>query len=188
MFINYLNLEYWFYQIYLLGQSISRYLESTPIAMTGPVFRVMSFSLSILFFCLLAYSWWKTRLIRKKEDKEFLAGFEGRSDKKSGKSQEWQDILSHVDSPNESQWKLALIDADKILENLLRGAGYDGDGIGERLKTAEKKGGLKTLQDAWEAHKIRNKIAHESGFILTKRETTIAIESYKKVFEDLEFF
>ena len=28
---------------------------------------------------------------------------------------------------------------------------------------------FQTLNDAWEAHKVRNRIAHETGYVLTQR-------------------
>ena len=188
MLARYFNLEYWFYRIYLLLQAVYDYLTFFPRTLLEPTIRMISFVLNLLFFGLLIYSWYKTKKIRKKENDDFLAAFAVAADSKVEKAKEWQDIVDHVDSDNESQWKLALIEADKILEDLLREAQFDGEGVGERLKNAELQGGLKSLQDAWEAHKIRNKIAHEQGFILTKREARVAIESYKKVFEELEFF
>lgn len=150
-------------------------------------FASIYITLSLIFFGILFYSLYKLWLIRKKEEEEFLSSFVVATDPRLESVEEWQDIMNHIDSDNESQWKLALIDADKILENLLREHGYDGDGVGGRLKSAEMQGGVRSLQDAWEAHKIRNKIAHESGFVLTKRDARKAVELYKRVFEDLGF-
>lgn len=142
---------------------------------------------TLVFLCWMFYSLYKTAGLKKKEEEDFMAGFVVAEDPKSEEAEEWQDIIDHIDSDNESQWKLALIDADKILENLLRENGYGGEGVGDGLKTAELQGGIKSLQDAWEAHKIRNRIAHEAGFVLTKREARRAVELYKKVFEELGF-
>lgn len=185
--VRYLNLEYWFYQIYLLLRAVYNFATSGPDELPLMMLMTLSLIFSILFLWLMIYSWYKTLLIRRKEKDDFMAAFAAATDPKVEHSTEWQDILDHVDGENESEWKLALIEADKILENLLRENGYDGVSIGERLKAAEGVGGLKSLQDAWTAHKIRNRIAHETGFVLTKREARIAIESYKKVFEELHF-
>ncbi len=231
MFVRYLNLEYWFYQIYLLLNAIFNFIatgsftgDSSGYAIdpvtgylidpithylinpaTGFVYDPVTgvligfkllplvlLKLSFLFFSLfffiwLIYSWRKTEAIRKKEKADMLAGFASAVKPEDEASQEWQDILDHVDSDIEAQWKLALIDADKILEGLLRKGGYAGEGIGEMLKNAEAHGGFKTIQDAWEAHKVRNRIAHESGFVLTKREAKRAVELYRNVFQDLHF-
>ncbi len=238
MLLNYLNFEFWFYQIYLLFHSVYSLIISGTDPQAGTtvasaialvltaayalvsfgvflaalyvystiwlyvllfflLFALISYfliqtvgillTIAILFLCWLIYSLYKTAKLRKKEEEQFLSTFAVASDPKTEEVEEWQDIIDHVDSDNEAQWKLALIDADKILENLLRENGYDGDGVGGRLKAAELQGGLKSLQDAWEAHKIRNRIAHEAGFVLTKREARRAVELYKKVFEQLGF-
>jgi hypothetical protein len=40
------------------------------------------------------------------------------------------------------------------------------------------------LDEAWEAHRVRNQVAHEgSDFILSQREARRAVELYRKVFE-----
>ncbi len=233
MYTRYLNLDFWFYQIYLLFKAIASFnfqggglaglpsllnslgllvflffylgfliyglLYYNTLAVLGTflllgllsLFLFQNLSvLSVLAFYLLLfllYSLYRHKQVEEREQERFLSSFIVTADPKTEQQEEWQDILDHVDSENESQWKLALIDADKILEDLLKKNGFDGDGVGERLKNAEGKGGLKSLQDAWEAHKIRNRIAHEAGFELTKREARRAVELYKKVFEELGF-
>jgi hypothetical protein len=65
--------------------------------------------------------------------------------------------------------------------------GYHGDTLGERLNSVEKSDFL-TLNLAWEAHKVRNMIAHEgSNYLLTKREAKRVIDLYRQVFEEFEF-
>ncbi|MDO8493443.1 MAG: hypothetical protein Q7S19_02780 [bacterium] len=190
MLVNYLNFEFWFYQIYLLLNSVYYFIVNGASTETQPIWiiiGIISILGSFIFFIWLLYSLYKLQKLRKKEEADFIAGFVVAANPKSEEAEEWQDILDHIDSENEAQWKLALIDADKILENLLRENGYGGVGVGESLKLAETQGGIKSLQDAWQAHKTRNRIAHEPGFVLTKREAKIAVESYKKVFEELGF-
>ena len=95
-------------------------------------------------------------------------------------------VMSHVDSPNASDWRQAIIEADIILGDILNKAGYNGEGIGEQLKGATK-ADFKTLDQAWEAHKIRNQVAHEgSDFAMSQHEAKRVINLYRQVFE--EFF
>ena len=101
-------------------------------------------------------------------------------------TKKWQSVMMHVDSPNISDWRQAIIQADIILGDILTKAGYHGAGIGEQLKGATK-ADFNTLDQAWEAHKIRNQIAHEgSDFSLPQHEAKRVINLYKQVFE--EFF
>ena len=59
-----------------------------------------------------------------------------------------------------------------------------GENLGERLKSVGKDR-FKSLDDAWEAHLVRNKIAHEGlKFDITKREAQRVIYLYEKVFRE----
>jgi hypothetical protein len=85
-----------------------------------------------------------------------------------------------------SDWKFAIIEADIMLDEMLTTMGYKGDTVGEKLKQVERSD-FSTVEKAWEAHKVRNQIAHEgSAFSITKPEAVRVIELYKDVFE--EFF
>ena len=94
--------------------------------------------------------------------------------------------MAHVDSPNTSDWRQAIIEADIILGDVLTRMKYQGEGIGEQLKGANK-ADFKTMDQAWEAHRIRNQKAHEgSDFAMSQHEAKRVINLYKQVFE--EFF
>jgi hypothetical protein len=96
-----------------------------------------------------------------------------------------QDVFNHSLSENPNDWKLAIIEADIILDDTLKQKGYQGASLGERLKGVGPHQ-LNTLQDAWEAHKIRNRIAHDGAdFVLTKRIAQETINRYQRVFSEL---
>ncbi len=95
------------------------------------------------------------------------------------------DVLTHIASDNPNDWKLAIIEADIILDQTLKTAGYAGNSLGERLKSINPTS-LKSLDAAWQAHKVRNQIAHEGAdFILTRRLAEETIKQYKMVFAEL---
>lgn len=93
----------------------------------------------------------------------------------------WQTIVYHFSSANPNDWKAAIIDADIMLDELLTGLGYPGANLGERLKTVRAQD-FPTLQSAWEAHKVRNKIAHEPGYVLHEKEKEVARKHFENVF------
>lgn len=103
----------------------------------------------------------------------------------TAKNNRMQDVLTHSESSNPSDWKLAIIEADIILDDTLKEKGYVGISLGERLKNISPNQ-LESLSDAWEAHKVRNRIAHDgSDFILTKRIAKETIVKYQRVFIEL---
>jgi hypothetical protein len=103
------------------------------------------------------------------------------------KNERWERVVAHISSSNPSDWRLAILESDIILDELLDQEGYVGGTIGEKLKTADP-GDFKTLNNAWEAHKIRNAIAHEGqDFTLTQREARRIIGLYETVFLEFDF-
>ena len=95
--------------------------------------------------------------------------------------------MEHLNSPNPGDWRLCILEADIMLSEMLNKLNYKGDTIGDKLKTAAK-GDFQTLDFAWEAHKIRNAIAHEGAdFSLPQLEAKRVINLYKAVFEEFYY-
>ncbi len=101
------------------------------------------------------------------------------------KNNRLEDMLKHIDSDSPNDWKLSIIEADIILDEALKTAGYAGNSLGERLKSISTNQ-LQSLDDAWQAHKVRNQIAHAgSDFVLTHKLAQDTIKQYRRVFHEL---
>lgn len=95
------------------------------------------------------------------------------------------DVMTHIATDNPNDWKLAIIEADIILDDTLKRAGFVGASLGERLRSINP-AQLQSLDDAWQAHKVRNQIAHGGAdFVLTKRLAEDTIKQYRRVFDEL---
>ncbi len=96
----------------------------------------------------------------------------------------WAHVRSLVEGPNESEWRQAIIEADIMLDDLLSQLGYPGQSVGEKLKAVNPER-FRSLQHAWEAHKVRNEIAHSgSAFQLTERLAHRTIAQYEVVMRE----
>ena len=105
----------------------------------------------------------------------------------AGLNPRWVNVENLVHSDNESDWRLAIIEADTMLEDALEGKGISGNGIGEKLKNSTP-GDFASLQAAWDAHLVRNQIAHDGlDFDLTAREAKRTIQLYEVVFRELNY-
>lgn len=101
------------------------------------------------------------------------------------KNNRLEDMLKHIDSDSPNDWKLSIIEADIILDEALKTAGYAGNSLGERLKSISVNQ-LQSIDDAWQAHKVRNQIAHAgSDFVLTHKLAQDTIKQYRRVFHEL---
>lgn len=103
----------------------------------------------------------------------------------SGLNLRWDEIEKHINSTREAEWKFAVIEADKLTDELLKGAGFPGDTMGERLMNIQP-GQLITLQSLWEAHKIRNRLVHDVNYFLRYTEAKRAVSLYEKTLKELQ--
>lgn len=143
---------------------------------------------SVLFFGGIIFFSLRLSAIRKERDEKVFGQKGGKLDdiKEPAKNERWEKIKKKLDSDNPSDWNLAIIDADKILDEMMVAMGYPGENLGERLKAVEPSDFL-TLNEAWEAHKIRNQIAHEDDFVLTQREAKATIAKFEQVFKEFNY-
>jgi hypothetical protein len=92
-------------------------------------------------------------------------------------------VQGYLSSDSEALWRIGILEADNMLAEVLREKGYAGETVADMLKNAS----FKTVQLAWDAHAIRNRIAHEgSDFQLTEREAKRAFTLYESVFRELK--
>jgi hypothetical protein len=96
----------------------------------------------------------------------------------------WGEIRRHMDSTKEVEWKFAIIEADKLIDIVFQKAGFPGATLGERMMNL-KDGEIQNMQDLWDAHKIRNRLAHDLNYFLRYTEAKQAILSYEKVLQEL---
>jgi len=74
----------------------------------------------------------------------------------------WREVQRKIQSAHPSDWNLAVIQADAILDDVFKAMGLTGETMGDRLRQLDPSK-LRSLNDVWEAHKIRNRIAHDPG-------------------------
>jgi len=151
------------------------------------VYSVIAILLSILFFAGFIYA--KIRYsqlsdIEQEQLRKAEALWAARNESKGSKSMRWDSIQKHITENSPESWRIAIIEADIMLDETLSNAGYVGQSIGEKLKSANVQS-FTTVQDAWNAHKVRNEIAHVgSDFVLTKKIAQETIVQFERVFRE----
>jgi len=188
---TYLNLEYIF-------QKILDFFNFSNLGSLGLFLKILFFIFILFLIFVIIYCIVRIFEIRKKEKehleheiKEYARKQKEKEEKLSNPggavNPKWQSVLTHVFSPNESEWRIAIIEADTMLEELMDQLGFKGENLGEKLKSADQEK-FKYLTSAWEAHTLRNKIAHEgSNFELTQREAKRVVTLYEQIFNDFGF-
>lgn len=192
---RYLNMEYLFNKILQFADWLADFfrggisVEGIPQAPDWRPLFIVGWALIAVLFVTILYVLHKISILKYEERKKFydaeMATLE--SFDHTEHDIKWQKVMNLLGMLGESDWRLAIIEADNILADMLQKMGYAGDTIGDKLKSVEPSDFL-TLNDAWEAHKIRNRIAHDgTAFRLSHREAQRVIELYKKVFEEFHY-
>ncbi len=190
MATNQINVEYWFRLLYecLHGAcygSIGYAWLSAFLAHLWIWIVIIGYALSVLGLFVIIYTTVRLFDLRKREEK-FYSTLLIPAEAKGGISSRWQHIESLASGTSMSEWREAIIEADIMLDDMLTDQGYVGDSVGEKLKSADSES-FNTLQDAWEAHKVRNQIAHEgSSFDLSDSLARRTIARYAAVFREFK--
>lgn len=93
----------------------------------------------------------------------------------------WRDLQKLCGDP--STWPLAIIDADKLLDEALRKSRVKGKTMGERLVTVQR--ALSNNDGVWFAHKLRNKLVHEDIEALKEKDVKQALIGFRQALKDL---
>lgn len=173
------------------GLGVANYISFDAIvsflSVLWSVYALIAYILCILMLVLYVYastrykqlSELRSAMIVEREriwDERFRSG---------PKNDRMKDIETHIASDHPNDWKLAIIEADIMLDETLKKAGYAGASLGERLKSISPTQ-FNSLDAAWQAHKVRNQVAHGgTDFVLTRRMADETITQYRQVFSEL---
>ena len=188
---QFLNIEYFFNLIFRFFQTIFNGAYNLDAVQEYlPALKIFLSLLSMFFIAGIAYVLVRIFEIRHAEHIKYHTSHVEKEEEGGGMGiarERFDKIVSKSNSLNSSDWKLAIIEADTIIDEMVEKMGYYGENLGERLRVIESSDFL-TLQDAWEAHKVRNQIAHDGdAFVLTDRETRRVIALYEKVFKEFKY-
>lgn len=134
----------------------------------GKVIAVLAFAGVIIAILSLLYA--KVR--------SFFASRSFDPDDRASMRRRWEEVRKMADAPGEVSRKVAVLEADKLLDTALKSLGMPGTTLGERLKFAQYK--HPQLREVWWAHKVRNQLAHEATYHLDAGVARRALREFEK--------
>ena len=188
--VNYLNLEYLLVRLHDIALNVQSSSGNGPEGVVAFITAVFVFGMfaSLILLILIVYA--QIQLLHTEHTgfHEMEARARERHDaevESTHKNGRWESIVQLASSGNHGDWRRAILEADIMLADVLAWQGYEGAGVGEQLKMANPIQ-MTTLDLAWKAHKVRNDIAHQGEvYELNERDARVAIDYYKRVFEEL---
>jgi len=180
-----LNLEYFLLLLYRLFLGGENSAAAEQFRVFWETYQVYASFVSLLLLTILVYTTIrKSQVLRDEKEAHHQRFLEKTQKEKATVSDRWQSIIQRLSSTNQNDWKLAVIEADILLDETLTNAGYHGDTLGEKLKLISKDR-LPAINLAWEAHKVRNRIAHEPNLTFSAQEARKVLSYYQQVFRGL---
>jgi hypothetical protein len=181
---TYINLDYLFYQVLVFGRRILNPDGDLSFVITG--IKNFLALLAVILYCLIRLYEIKTEEKKKREALLKTPDPEPVSVSTKKYTIRWLGVTEHASSDKEGDWRLAIMEADSMLEEATIEKGWAGETLGERLKGVSENQ-FRSKQLAWEAHLVRNNIAHQgTAYELTAGETRKTIDKFNKVLVDLE--
>lgn len=203
--VNFVNTSYLYEKIYelLSGQFFPSWDSIKEFIFAFLEFiKPVSIILSLLFLTGIIYCAIRTHAIFKEmEEKTHGAHEAGHAGAHSephvdatpheaaptAANKRWGEISTHINSQNPSDWRLAILECDIVLDEMLTKMSYHGETLSDKLKAVEKSDFL-SIDKAWEAHRVRNAVAHEgSNFQITEREAKRVVGLYEEVFREFHY-
>lgn len=105
--------------------------------------------------------------------------------KKKKTRERWSNIRSRLRSDNESEYKVAIIEADNIIDDLIGRMTYPGANMGERLSNVPP-GQIESLEELKKAHDVRNRIIHEKDFRVSQEYAEEILGKYEAFLDEFE--
>src|SRR5665213_1785656 len=169
------------------------YLQQSPTGAYAELYRhwgelvAISIIISIIFLALIIYCGYRIMEIRRHERMrvEAIAHPVAAHDVPRTELR-WSRLMEEANSDDERRWRLAILEADIMLNELLDVHGFRGGTMAYKIKQADR-AHFRTIYLAWEAHGVRNKIAHEgSAHLLNARETRRVMGLYEQIFREFK--
>jgi len=129
-------------------------------------------ALIVIFILIIFYE--LRRFLRRPE----LEGLD-----RQGIKKRWEEIEVMLHKHGEMTDKVAILEADKLLDHVLKAMTMPGTTLGERLKAASYR--YPQITEVWWAHKIRNQIVHESSFSVNHGTARSAIREFERALKNL---
>ena len=98
---------------------------------------------------------------------------------------DWKEIAKQAKDENEAERKMAVIEADDVINEVLGKLGYEGEDLLEKLDGLNKEI-IPNIEEVREAHRKRRDIVYDPNTALSKEEAVEIISVYEEIFEDLQ--
>lgn len=148
------------------------------------IIKIVSVVLSLIFIWIILKKLYQIQQILHPAPEAVAIGGVSSKPVRRTYNEEFAQVLNYVESELGTEWKIAVLEADKIMDDALINIGTAGETMGERLKNMNKKV-MPSLDAVWEAHKLRNLIAHDINVSVSQEAAIQSVQSFQKALREI---
>ncbi len=97
----------------------------------------------------------------------------------------WELIIRKFSLGTPESMRLAVIEADALVDLVLKGMEIQGEHLADRLSNLEAED-MESMSRIWRAHRMRNDLVHTPGFTLAAQDAKMALDDYEAFLKELE--
>lgn len=96
----------------------------------------------------------------------------------------WSGILAKVAEASPDALRTAVIDADSLVDDVMKRMGRVGETFADRLATFPSEDPI--VDHVWDAHRLRNEMVHSTGFQASVERAKRAVADYEAFLKDIK--
>ncbi|KKT78979.1 hypothetical protein A2W48_01330 [Candidatus Giovannonibacteria bacterium RIFCSPHIGHO2_12_44_12] len=146
------------------------------------VFKIIFILFLALFICGIVYVIYELRKFRPKYK---LVYRESTVPQKKIMKSHWGKIMERFNAGTESDWRLAIVEADSLVDEVFKKIGFAGETLGDRISSISEQE-VHSVAELKSAHQVRNNLVHTPGYKLSREDADRTMRHYHKVLEELE--
>lgn len=97
----------------------------------------------------------------------------------------WEKNELRLEKSSPNEWKVAVLEASQIFNEVLTKAGYKSETLGEKLAKMNE-AQLANLEEVRSANELKNRIVKEAGLVLSQKEAREALGAFEKAMESFD--
>jgi hypothetical protein len=183
--------------MYLEGEGFNKFTQNFKSAfdiLVSPqlqekifIFKIIFIIISIIFFTMIVYYALNTTYLKHLFVQDLEDASSWKDYGRTKISKKWQKIKKRLEKDNEVEYKLALIEAGKILDDILKKMGYGEESLNDKLKHLSSSH-VSNLEELLKVNEICQNVIRDPDYRLNKEKAEEIIGVFEKSFKELEVF
>lgn len=171
------------------GSLTQRIVHATSVAWSywlAPVYIILGFILlTVGIYCCIRYFPTRLKVDMFEHASADAQKLKRKKDPRIPKY--WEQLVRRANTGTPENLRLAILEADALVDYFLKTSGYAGEHMADRLSQLIGSD-MKSLEPLWKAHRLRNDIVHTPGYMISPKTAAQALYAYRDFLIELDAF